>query len=275
MGQDDPYRGDRSPSPEWDEFAESSTTIPVRAVVADWDSCVAMLGTDLERTEAILRAVATVAAEDPEAVVQTADDIAMFVTAEATNVRQQATLALARLAESYPTDVVCAVDDLGVCLANTPDLPSRRRAASVLAHVARESPYAVRQVADALVPRLDDEDEVVRDAAAIALGRIVLARAFPVDLDADVDAVLSSYAGALAGRLQRSITSDQLVESAAEGAELDEVLDELAGFDDLQADLGVVLDAVDTAAVHGGLAPEPLRQRVDTVAGRVLETVAR
>ncbi|WP_435333136.1 hypothetical protein [Haloarchaeobius sp. TZWWS8] len=258
-----------SPSPEWDEFTGTGRSVSRRAVLESWESCRQILGTDLERTEAVLRAVAAVAATDPAAVAHTAEDVSGLATAEATNVRQQATLILSQIATTNPADVEPAVDDLGVTLTNAPDPPSRRRAAAAIANVARINPFVVRQLADDLVDRLDDEDERVQEAVAIALGRVVLARAFPVDLNADVDEVLARYAGALAARIRRSVRLDELDSCSADGAELDEVLDELAGYEDLQTDLGVVLDAVDVAAAHGGVAPEPLRELVDVVGQRV------
>ncbi|WP_267639906.1 hypothetical protein [Haloarchaeobius amylolyticus] len=266
MGGEKGDHGERSPSPEWSALAGETTRVPRDAIVDEWEACVEAMATDSRRAVAVLRGVASLASEEPDAALHTVADVAPYAAAGATNVRQQATLVLARLAEHDPGAAACAVDDLGVTVANAPDLPSQRRATTALAHVARVDTGAVARVADDLVPLLDSDDDFLREDAALALGRVAHRGSLPVDLDLDVDRLLPAYVAALGAQFRRAARVDALDDCLAAGEELDDLLATIAGCEDLRATLAVILDAVDVAAAHGGVAPEPLRDRVAGVA---------
>ncbi|WP_439026743.1 HEAT repeat domain-containing protein [Haloarchaeobius sp. DT45] len=268
MGEEEDGPGERSPSPEWNALAGETNRVSRSTVVEEWEACVEALGTDSQRSMAVLRGVAALAGDDPDAAEHTIVDVAPYAASGATNVRQQATLVLARLAEHHPESVAAAVDHLGVTIANAPDLPSRRRATTALARVATADPEAVARVADSLVPLLEGDDDFLREDAALALGRLAHRRSLPVDLDLDVDDLLPKYAAALGGRFHRAVRVDALEEGVVIGEELDDLLATLTGCEDLRETLSVILDAVDVAAEHGGVAPEPLRDQVAAVAER-------
>ncbi|WP_435318711.1 hypothetical protein [Haloarchaeobius sp. TZWSO28] len=268
MGGENGEPEERSPSPEWSALAGETARVPRAAIVDEWEACVEALETDSQRSVAVLRGVAALAAEDPDAVEHTIVDVAPYASSGATNVRQQATLVLARLAEHHPGSVAVAVDQLGVTVANAPDLPSRRRATTALARLARTEPEAVARVADRLVSQLESDDDFLREDAALALGRITHRGTLPVDLDLDVDDLLPLYVAALGAQFRRAVRVDALDDCLAVGEELDDLLASVTGCEGLRDTLSVILDAVDVAAAHGGVAPEPLRDRVAAVAER-------